>query len=168
MEIKELNTVLRQEATQKGMCGKVARQWVDDWDKDELLRQYIQNIEFCIEQNFPTNEFIASNFDKLTLHTHNIFIDETIKEENLNGVVVINGSCGGEITMSDFSVANIYIRGNSNISIKADRFAIVFVTLLDNAKLTMEQSEYSQCYVYPYGDNIEHQVKGNVKIRNKA
>jgi hypothetical protein len=167
MEIQELNNILRHEATQKGMCGKVARTWVEDWDKDELLRQYVLNIEFCIEQNFPDNGFILSNFDTLTLHDHNVFIRETIKEENLKGAVVIN-DCGGEIVMSDFSVANIYLRGNSNITIRASRFSKVFVTLLDNATLNIEQEDYSQCYVYQYGEHTECKTKGNIKIRKKV
>ena len=53
---------LKREAISKGLC----KQWTDDWHDetlDTLCEKYVDGIDFCISNDYPSTLYMKKNFD---------------------------------------------------------------------------------------------------------
>lgn len=164
MEIELLNRAMRAEARGFGLCDEWYGAWADDTGVDELLNKYVRGIDFCIGHSFPDNKVLLKYAGREKLHEHGIYIDEEIIGA-ASGTVIINGHCTGMLNCDGFSVVNIYLRGDSEITVNVSDFAKVFIELWDDARLTIENNGYSRCFVYRHGGSAD--AKGDVLIREK-
>ena len=132
--MENLSETLKQQAVSLGLC----QQWQKAWgecDQQELINKYKKGIDFCIEHQYPSNEFIKENFDRKLLNENLIYVDEYLNIENApSGVYILNGECTGTIRFQSWSVATIFVRHTSNINIIAEDFAKVFVRLYDESE----------------------------------
>lgn len=128
-----LSETLKQEAVSLGLC----KLWTDAWgdcDQQGLIDKFKKGLDFCLERNWPTPDFIKANFDRDLLHTNLIYVDEHIDlKEAPNGVYVLNGECFGTLWFNSWAAATVYVRHGSNVTIVADDFAKVFVRVYDEA-----------------------------------
>lgn len=145
----KLNTELRQQAVDLGLCAQWQKDWVSDKDPQELIGMWKKGIDFAILHGYPTNGFIKENFDRKMLNDNLVFIDEDITLDNApSGVYVLNGECSGVIRLAPWSVATLYLRHDTNVIIEAGDFARVFVRLYDNADATVNARESAIVKVY--------------------
>ena len=166
MDLELLNKAMRAEARGLGLCDKWYGEWADDTGIDELLNKYTRGIDFVIDKGFPDDSTLLKYAGAEMLHAHGIYINECIDIVNADvPAVVVNGSCSGEICFSDYHVANIYVRGNSNVLIKVKDSAKVFVEVYDDAKVLVRNYGDSLCFAYRYGGYVESY--GNVLVREK-
>lgn len=133
--MNNLSETLKKQAVDLGLC----RPWTEAWgdcDQQELIDKYKKGIDFCIDKQYPSNEFIKANFDRALLNENLIFVDEHINLETApSGIYVINGECSGRLWFGQWAAVTIFVRHNSKIRIEADRYAKVFVRLYDNAEV---------------------------------
>lgn len=151
----EKQEYLKQQAVGLGLC----TQWQGEWGQptdNELIQKYIRGIDFCIEHNYPSNDYIKSNFDVESLHRNGIFVDETINvgRNNPQRILVFNGRCVGSINVDGFSCRTIYIRGDSCINITAKGFSRTFIRVYDNARVNVIVNGGAKAFVYRYGGDI--------------
>lgn len=145
---EQLNKTLKQEAISLGLCRKWQREW-GDCSEYELIDKYKRGIDFCIKNQYPTNEFIKENFNSDLLHENLIFVDEYINiSDSPSGVYILNGECTGTLCFSEFAVATLYVRHSSNINILAGEFAKIFVRLYDDAEADVVEIENAEVRVY--------------------
>lgn len=146
--MNNLSETLKQQAVDLGLC----RPWTEAWgncSQQELIDKYKKGIDFCIDKQYPSNEFIKANFDRHLLNENLIFVDEHINLETApSGIYVINGECTGRIWFGKWAAATIFVRHNSKIRIEADRYAKVFVRLYDNAEVECDYDESAVVKVY--------------------
>lgn len=146
--MSNLSDILKQEAVDLGLC----KPWTEAWgncSQQELIDKYKKGIDFCIDKQYPSNEFIKANFDRHLLNENLIFVDEHINLETApSGIYVINGECTGRIWFGKWAAATIFVRHNSKIRIEADRYAKVFVRLYDNAEVECDYDESAVVKVY--------------------
>lgn len=146
--MSNLSDILKQEAVDLGLC----KPWTEAWgncSQQELIDKYKKGIDFCIDKQYPSNEFIKANFDRALLNENLIFVDEHINLETApSGIYVINGECTGRIWFGKWAAATIFVRHNSKIRIEADRYAKVFVRLYDNAEVECDYDESAVVKVY--------------------
>ena len=64
MDNKTLNSKLKQRAVQLGLCTQWTSEWESEESQDMLVKKYKRGIDFCIENNYPNNEFIKANFSR--------------------------------------------------------------------------------------------------------
>lgn len=146
--MSNLSDILKQEAVDLGLCKPWTEAW-GDCDQQELIDKYKKGIDFCIDKQYPSNEFIKANFDRHLLNENLIFVDEHINLETApSGIYVINGECTGRIWFGKWAAATIFVRHNSKIRIEADRYAKVFVRLYDNAEVECDYDESAVVKVY--------------------
>ena len=107
---------------------------------------YIRGIDFCIEHDYPTVEYIKGNFDRSLLHQNHIFVDEPVTGGD-NGVYVLNGKCSGKFSFSKFTAATLHLRHDSELALEVEDCAKVFVSVYDRAKLYVRQSDMAKVYV---------------------
>ena len=131
--MENLSETLKQQAVDLGLC----RPWTEAWgdcDRQELIDKYKKGIDFCIDKQYPSNEFIKANFDRALLNANLIFVDEHIRLDDApSGIYILNGECSGSIRFAPWTAATVYVRHKSNVTIIADDFAKVFVRVYDEA-----------------------------------
>lgn len=146
--MNNLSETLKQQAVDLGLC----RPWTEAWgdcDQQELIDKYKKGIDFCIDKQYPSNEFIKANFDRALLNANLIFVDEHLDFDMMpSGIYILNGECSGSIRFAPWTAATVYVRHKSNVTIIADDFAKVFVRLYDGAEVEAEAEESAVVRVY--------------------
>ena len=74
MIMNRLNSELRGHAVSYGLCTQWQGDWQNNKSQQELIGMYIRGIDFCIEHDYPTVEYIKGNFDRSLLHQNHIFL----------------------------------------------------------------------------------------------
>lgn len=140
--MENLSETMKAEGISLGMCEDGIKGWHADSSQQELIDKFKEYIDFCQRHDWPSCDFIKTNFDRELLRDNLVFVDEEISLANApSGIFVVNGSCTGTIRLAPWSVATIYLRHDSDIRIEAGDFSRVFVRLYDNAKADVGHSE---------------------------
>lgn len=143
-----LSETLKQQAIGLGLCKPWTEAW-GDCDQQELIDKYVKGIDFCIEHQYPSNDFIKANFERDLLNANLIFVDEYVDMDMApSGIYILNGECSGSIRFAPWTAATVYVRHTSNVRIIADDFAKVFVRLYDEAEAVVESDESAVVKVY--------------------
>ena len=58
----EVNKRLARDAKKKGICEEWYGRLIDTKGKDELIKMYLEGIDFCLSNEYPSNEFIRQHF----------------------------------------------------------------------------------------------------------
>lgn len=143
--------MLRALARKNGMCDKWYKEWGDCSD-EELVKKFLDGMNFCIKSNFP-NVNIIKSFDNKLLNRNNIYVDE----ESLNlhnpskkspHKVVLCGNTNATIFYDCYSVADLYIQHDCKVNLICINHAIVHVTITGNASVCIIKSENASVSVY--------------------
>lgn len=154
---------LKRQAVALGLC----EAWTNGWGsptKEQLVDKYIDGLDFCIEHNYPSNEYIKQNFGEVA-EKKGVFVDKKSIDLDNPTIVVMNGCCSGAIKVDEFNVSRINVRHESMIDINVYDHAKVSIFLYDNATINISNNGYGKVYVYQYGGCIKH--LGDVVIRDK-
>jgi hypothetical protein len=167
--MNELNKKLRDRAIELGLCQQWQGEWEKDRTQDELIKMWKKGSDFCFEKHdFPNKEFIKAYFDRKILNDNLVFVDEVVNVVNGgNGTWVLNGKCTGNISFGGFAAARLYVRHDCDVSIEVSGMSKVFVSVYNNAKVNVKQSDSSSVYVYTHGENCAVETSGNV-IQRKS
>lgn len=142
LNIEQINATLKAKAVELGLCEQWQQMWNGIWDRPMMIAKYKEGIDFCLKNNFPTNDFIASNFTKQSLRKGGVFINDKYSVLNERVAVVrgnseiiarYNGMAVSELYVADASVAYVFAKNNSH----------VIVHLLGNAEITASQNDRS-------------------------
>ena len=60
---KNIAKQLKLQAESLGACEK-GLQNLEKLNEQELINRYVHFVDFCIDKDYPTNDFIKENFDK--------------------------------------------------------------------------------------------------------
>lgn len=162
-----ISEVLREAARNDQPVTKLCDEWYDGWGhptKEELVNKYIKGQDFCIENNFPSNEIIKKYFGEIA-ESEGVFTDNNHVDLHNPPVVILNGNCKADILLNEFHTCDIYIKHNSQANIMVEENAKVFVRMYHNSSVTISSNGYSQSFVYKHGGEIFS--SGNVKIRER-
>lgn len=155
-----VSEVLKEEAIKNGLCST----WTNEWGnptKEDLVEVYIRGLDFCILNNYPSNEFIKEHFGKVA-EDRGIFTDANVDLLNPK-IVVLNGRCKGKIELTGFNSVDIHVRHESDVEIKVRDFAKAFVRVYDTAHALIDNEGNAQSFVYKKGGYAT--ISGNVKVR---
>ena len=161
---KNIGKQLKSQAESLGACEK-GLNGLDRLNEQELINRYVHFIDFVIENNFPSNEFIKENFDKSLLEHNNIYVDAEFERRNARQVVVIEGNSNGVLLFDGMTTSDVYIRHDSEVTIDCSRLSKIFISVYDNAKIHVTQRDGASVYVYLHGENCSVESDGEVMIR---
>lgn len=164
---KNLGKQLKSQAEKLGACEKGLDN-LERLNEQELVNRYIHFIDFCVEAQYPSNEFIKKNFDQDLLHRNNIYVDDFVERRNARQVVVVQGKSTGLLQYDGMTVADVYVRHDSEITIDCSRLSKVFISVYDNAKVNVTQRDGASVYVYRHGDNCLVSTEGDVMQRKSG
>ena len=161
---KSLGQKLKSQAESLGACEK-GLNGLDRLNEQELINRYVHFIDFVIENDFPSNDFIKENFDKSLLEHNNIYVDAEFERRNARQVVVIQGESKGVLLFDGVTTSDVYIRHDSDVTIDCSRLSKIFISVYDNAKIHVTQRDGASVYVYLHGENCSVESDGEVMIR---
>lgn len=147
--MENLSEVLKREAVERNLCAQWTSEWADNSDQQTLIDKYKKGIDFCLDRDWPSNDFIKANFDRDLLNTNLIFVDEYVDMDMApSGIYILNGECSGRIRLAPWTAATVYLRHSSKITIMADDFAKVFVRLYDETDVDVDSDGSAVVKVY--------------------
>lgn len=168
MNIIELNDKLYKRAKELNACDTAMSKWNGYLTPDKLIDLWLHHYDFAIDNKFPDNDFIVTNFDKKLLEEKGVYVNKhTIMERNKNGIIAIQGDSTGMLMYDMMSCANIYVRDSARMTISCKGMSKVFINVYDNAKVEVTQRENASVYIYNHSKNSSIITDGEVNIREK-
>lgn len=132
--------------------------------KDELVQIYIEGIDFCLSNEFPSNEYIKKHFVGV-MENHGVYLDNFINLVNPAQVVVL-GETEGDIRVNGYAVSRIFIKHQSNLKINAGDHAFVMIDIFDDANMEIKASGDARVCINRYGGTIlQHREKDSATIK---
>lgn len=123
---------LKDTGTARGLCRPWRLKLKEGMSVEQMATLYIQGIDFCISEDYPTLGFLRSNF-KGQCEPFGIFVDDVITERINAPDTVLNGECRAMLEYDNYSVSRVYARHNSQLSINVSDNATVTVDAFDDA-----------------------------------
>jgi hypothetical protein len=168
MENKKLSKQLAKDAKTKGIC----REWHDKLksleDKKAMVEMYLNGIDFCLANNYPSNDFILANFADVAPQM-GVFVDADISVGNKPKCVAL-GATFGKVTTDGFNVSEVFAKHTSEIEIVAKDNAFVMVDVFDEAQIVVHAYDRAKVCVNIYGGFVTHETfdDAQIKIREKV
>lgn len=167
MDIAVLNNILHSDAKALGACDKVMGQWQGLYDIPTLIALFVHNQEFCIAHDFPSIDFIKSNFNVEERTENGVYLNDKVAVHGYSGTLITMGNSKGFVLADGYDAITIYARHNSDLHISCKGFSKVFIRAYDNCKLNIEQGEMSKVYVYRYGEKSIIKTDGDIIFHQK-
>ncbi|MBV5348916.1 hypothetical protein JZU61_04570 [bacterium] len=150
-------------AKQKGIC----QEWLGELrtaeDKEKMLEMYVKGIDFCLSNDYPSNDYIRANFVGI-MEKHGIHLDENLHLVNDRKVIAL-GTCSGNIHVSGYNVSEIFLKHESELALTADENSFVMVDMFDNTRLRVTASEEAKVCINHYGGEIVFEQHGNAVVK---
>jgi hypothetical protein len=158
---------LARKAKQKGICQEWHTELKSIEDKEKLVEMYIRGIDFCLANDYPSNDYIRKNFVGF-MEKYGVHLDEEIRILNERKVIAL-GKCTGNVEVSDYTTCEVFMKHESELSIMVKDNAFVMVDLFDDSTLVIAASGNSKVVVNRYGGKVEFEAYQNsvVKIKEK-
>lgn len=166
--MNDVTKKLVKQAVKNGICN----QWLSELkqldNKRELVEMYLRGIDFCLRNNYPSNEFIKENFGDICPQM-GIFVDRMINVENIRKCVCL-GSTFGNYIISEYTVAEIFAKHNSEITIVAKDSSFLMVNVFENAIVNIHAQDRAKVCVNCFGGVVnirETSVDAMIKQNNR-
>jgi hypothetical protein len=164
-----LSRKLAKQAKKHNICSEWHGELKGLNDKPAMVDMYLKGIDFCLANNYPSNDFIRDNF-KGMMEEHGVFLDDNVNlEANGRSCCVALGKTGGNISIVGFGACEIYVKHDSELSITAKDDAFVMIDLFDNGKIQVHAHDRAKVCVNKYGGEVsEYQTdKAVIKVIQK-
>lgn len=149
----------------KGLCESWQAKLAELSKQEDLLRLYLEGIDFCLSEDFPSPRFLKEQADEPLLESFGIYIDrEGIRAENHAKVVCLGGTTGS-VRGKDFEVSEIFIKHRSSIEIKAQGNSFIMVDMFDDSVLSVQASGNAKVCINRYGGALQYTERGDAKIK---
>lgn len=158
LEKRLLKMAIRQGACKAG-CDKLAGMT----DRNDMIRLYLDNIDFCLEKDFPEKAVIRADFGDI-INGMGIFLDDVFEAQNRSKIVLL-GTSHGKVRIDEFNVSEIFIKHDSTLSLVASGNAFVMVDVYDDTILEVHAKDRAKVCVNHYGGEIHTESADEAQIR---
>ncbi len=160
----DLINQLKTDGTEKGLCRQWRMKLQPGMSVEDLAKLYIEGIDFCISEDYPTLDFLRKHF-KGSCEPYGVFVDDEVKERNAPDVV-LNGDCKAILEYDGFTVSRIFARHNAQGAVNVSDHAIVTVDAFDNSNLAVATAgSNAQVIVNIYGNARVEVFGSGITIR---
>ena len=159
----KIGTELAKEAKKHGICQEWHDQMKGSNDKDALIQMYLDGIDFCLSNDYPSNDYIRKNF-KGKMEQYGIHLDEHLNALN-NRYLVALGKCSGCLEMNSFNVSEVFLKHGSELKIAATDDSFIMIDQFDNSKLRLTASGNSRVCINHYGGQVQVEKSENAYVK---
>lgn len=166
--MRSIGKELAKQAKKHGICEGWYRELLETRDTGKLIDMYLRGIDFCLSNEFPSNDFIKANFAG-EAEAHGIFVDREMLALRNPRLIVALGTSSGNILLEDYNACELYIKHKSVIELHIMGNGWAMVDLFDNSRLIIHASGNAKAFVNRYGGEVTYKAQENsaVKIREK-
>jgi hypothetical protein len=136
----------------------ICQEWHDELktleNKRAMAEMYIKGIDFCLENDYPSNDYIRRNFSDV-MNEFGVFLDDNIDLIDAKKCVAL-GTTKGRIEIDNFSVSEIFIKHESSLNIIAKDNAFVMIDIFDNGVVMIHAQNNAKVCVNKYGNATIH------------
>jgi hypothetical protein len=150
----ELSKELAKEAKKKGICEPWYKELKTLEDKRAMVRMYLKGIDFCLANDYPSNDYIRQNFGDM-MNEFGVFLDDNIDLVDVPKCVAL-GATKGRVEIDKFSVSEIFIKHESALNVVAKDNAFVMIDVFDNAVVMVYAQDNAKVCVNKYGNATIH------------
>lgn len=167
----QINQELRSFAISHGLCSKWQKEWENDWSFDTLAQRYLMGIDFCFKHEYPSNEYLLSNFEQSFRRSVGIIVDDNYSLLNPE-VCAIMGNSKAKVRTNSNTVSSIWIKDNAEVILIARGRSSQHVHVFGNAKINVEDCETNaEVLIFRHSDKVEvtpyEKPVGNVIIHEE-
>lgn len=150
-------------AKKKGIC----KEWYNSMkgldDKDSLIEMYVKGIDFCLANDFPSNDYIRANFAG-KMEAYGVHLDELLNTANDRRVIAL-GNCRGRIEINAFGVSEVFLKHESDLVVVAKDHSFVMIDMFDNSRLHVIASADAKVCVNHYGGDLITEKNDDALVR---
>lgn len=148
----KLNKKLALEAKKHNICEDWFNDLLHTENKDNLIKMYLEGIDFCLSNEYPSLSFIKENFVGV-MEKYGIFLDGGINTINSRHVVAL-GSCIGSAEYTGFEVGQVFVKHGSKLTVRASGNTFVMVDMFDESEVEVMATDNAKICVNHYGGNL--------------
>lgn len=148
----KVNKQLAHDAKKKGICEEWFARLMETEDKGKLVNMYLEGIDFCLSNEYPSNEFIRRHFVG-TCEAYGVFLDRAITAGNFRHVVAL-GHCEGTATYDGWNVGQVFVKHQSRLKVLATGNSFVMIDVFDDTIVEVEARDNAKICVNNYGGNL--------------
>jgi hypothetical protein len=157
---------LKKDGAKKGLCAEWQNRLTEETSIQKLCELYIQGIDFCISEDFPSLEILRRDF-KGKCESYGVFIDDYIDHAVNKPDLVLNGSCEANLVYNGYTVSQLYIRHESTAKMIVSDRSVLTIDAFDESELYVNVlTPKCKVFVNIYGNAKVHTFGPNIKIRN--
>lgn len=151
----ELVEQLRKDGTEKGLCRLWQMKLRGNLDTEALVKLYINGIDFCICEDYPTLDFLRVHF-KGNSEPYGVYIDEDMPTLANKADLVLNGACRGMLEYDGYSVSRLYVRHTSETAVNVSDHAVLTIDVFDHSKVHLSVvGDDASVILNVYGSNAQ-------------
>lgn len=128
---------------------------------------YIRGIDFCLSNDYPSNDYIRENF-KGAMENKGIYLDDEINLVNPRRCVALGRTSGG-IAVGGYGVCEIFAKHQSILVLNVSGSAFVEVDMFDDSEVVVNATEQAKVHINHYGGKLTTNKQGQsiIKVVNK-
>lgn len=134
-----------------GACSEGVNKVLESGTPEELISLYKEKIDFCLSENFPSNEYLTENVDADLLAKNGIYLNKSAELENADFLVLL-GDCKIDLEVNQYSVSQVFVKNESTANILTEGNSFVVIDCFDNSKVIVNAFGNSKVLVNIYGD----------------
>lgn len=163
--MKFSNYILKK-AKENGVCPPGAEKIVAANSIDELLQIYVESIDFCLDNNFPSNSDLIDLAGDL-INQYGIYVDSFKKLIDRRFVVAL-GNSKIEYTSTNATVGEVFVKHDSSLKVYAKDNSFVVIDCFDQAQVSVKSDRNAKVLVNVYGNSsVDFEGEGIVKVVRK-
>lgn len=141
---------LAKQAKLHGIC----QDWYNDLktleDKRKMAEMYLNGIDFCLANDYPSNDYIRANFSDV-INEFGIYLDDKFSTINPPKCVLL-GNANGLVDITGFTVAELFAKHDSTLTVNASDNSFVMVDVFDTAGVYVTVKDNAKVCVNLYGN----------------
>lgn len=161
--MKRLRIELARQAKAKGICPEWHETLKKTQNIKELASMFLRGIDFCTENDYPSIDFIRANF-KGKVEEYGIHLDESVRLTNPRKTVLL-GKSEGIIELDGFTVAEVFLKHDSTLELKASGNSFVMVSLFEKTSLTVTASDHARVRIRKHGGSVTYSTSGDGSVK---
>lgn len=167
----DMNSITKQlakRAKEHGICKPWYYELKTLEDKEALIEMYIRGLDFCLEHNYPSNDFIRQHF-KGIMEKHGVFLDDAIELQNPSRCIAL-GETNGKVEADEYAVVEVWAKHQAALNIIAKGNAFVMVDVYDDAVVNVCAYDRAKVCVNKHGGKVTYNATDDavVKFRDKS
>lgn len=165
MNLKDTNKLFFSQAKALKMCDDVHKLWYGKTlSYDELFSLFYQNLDFCIEHRWPSEEDLSQRIPAEDRRKNGLLVNDRWSLLNTTHAAIIGNSVA-KARYNGFAVGKIYVFNDAICDIAVKGHASVMIHVYDSAKVSVSAQEGTHVLILRHSDDCICNCAGRATIK---